>query len=397
MKILLVSDYATPTAGCEIMLLMMRDGLRARGHEVRMFANRAALIPGESFADYSCAGTHSRLQALSSTFNPSAYLALRRALNDFQPDIVHVKMFLWQLSPSILPLLADIPSIYHAVTYKSICPNGMKILPDGRQCEYQAGKSCVKQRCLTPQSWLAMMCQQWLWKQGKSVFDAFLTPSAVVRQRLQANGTGLAEVIHNACVSRSIRAPLSEPPLLVYAGRLSPEKGVDTLLKAFAIVLREVPLARLLIAGDGPQRQSLELMAADLGISASVEFTGALEQQEMEQRFESAWVQVVPSIWEEPFGLVALEAMMRGTAVVASSNGAFAEFVDDGVCGYLTTPGDAPAMAGRLIQMLGDKNCCEQLGAAGHQRAVSRHSSEVYAENLESFYLATLEKRMANA
>ncbi len=134
MKILLVNDYATATAGAEIMLLMLRDGLRTRGHDVRTFANRAALIPGECFADYTCAGSTTRFQAVSSALNPSAYFSLRRALRDFRPDLVHVKIFLWQLSPAILSLLSRVPAIYHAVTYKAICPLGVKILPGGQQC-----------------------------------------------------------------------------------------------------------------------------------------------------------------------------------------------------------------------------------------------------------------------
>lgn len=396
MKILLVSDYATPTAGCEIMLLMLRDGLRARGHEVKVFASRAVLIPGEFFADYSCAGTTSRLQALSSSFNLSAYLSMRKALEDFQPDLVHVKMFLWQISPSILPLLGKFPSIYHAVTYKSICPNGMKILPDGSQCEIPAGKACLTQGCLTPQSWLAMMGQQWLLKKGKSVFTAFLAPSDVMRRRLLAGGIGPVKVIQNAIAPRTFRAPLSNPPLLVFAGRLSPEKGVDTLLDAFAIVLGKQPSARLLIAGSGPLRLSLETRAAALGISEFVEFAGALKHAEMERRFEPAWVQIVPSIWEEPFGLVALEAMMRGTAVVASSNGAFGEFVEDKVSGFLTAPGDSLALATKLITLVNDIDCCERMGAAGHQRAMTRYSSDAYAENVEHFYRTAIEGHAAH-
>jgi hypothetical protein len=71
-KVLLVNDYATPTAGAERLTLEMRDGLRARGHQVRVFASRAQLIQGESFADASCFGTNTRLQTLTSTVNLSA-------------------------------------------------------------------------------------------------------------------------------------------------------------------------------------------------------------------------------------------------------------------------------------------------------------------------------------
>ncbi|HEU4721415.1 MAG TPA: glycosyltransferase family 4 protein, partial [Gemmatimonadaceae bacterium] len=102
MRILLVNDYATPTAGAERITLDLRDGFRARGHEVRVFASRAQLIAGVSFADTTCWGTTTRVQTLTSTVNLSAARALRRELRDFAPDVVQVQMFLWQLSPSIL-------------------------------------------------------------------------------------------------------------------------------------------------------------------------------------------------------------------------------------------------------------------------------------------------------
>ena len=111
MRILLVNDYATPAAGAEITLKALRDGLRQRGHEVRVFSSRAQLIPGPSFADDSCFGTNSTLQVASSTVNISARGSLARVLEDFRPDVVHVKMFLWQLTPLILGPLRRFRSV----------------------------------------------------------------------------------------------------------------------------------------------------------------------------------------------------------------------------------------------------------------------------------------------
>ncbi|HEX7941876.1 MAG TPA: glycosyltransferase family 4 protein, partial [Gemmatimonadaceae bacterium] len=118
MRILLVNDYATATAGAERITRDLRDGFRARGHEVRVFASRAQLIPGESFADAECYGTTSRLRTFSSAVNLSAARALALELRDFQPDVVQVQMFLWQLSPAILPVLRSVPAVYWAMTFK---------------------------------------------------------------------------------------------------------------------------------------------------------------------------------------------------------------------------------------------------------------------------------------
>jgi hypothetical protein len=197
MRILLINDYATATAGAEIMLLLLRDELRRRGHDARVFASRAQLIAGESFADYTCFGTTSRWQVISSTWNPSAWWTLRRVLRSFRPEMIHVKMFLWQLSPAILPLLRDGPSLYHIVTYKPVCPRGSKLLPDGSRCTFRAGLACHRHGCLTWQSWLPMMAQRSLFRRWRGVFDAFIANSEATRERLIEDGVEPVDVLAN--------------------------------------------------------------------------------------------------------------------------------------------------------------------------------------------------------
>ena len=216
MKILLINDYATPTAGAEITLEALRDGLRRRGHEVRVFASRAELIPGPSFADDTCFGTTSPLQALSSTVNLSARRSLKRALDEYRPDVVHIKMFLWQLSPMILGPLRGYRSIYHMVVYKPICPTGRKMLPDGSRCESQPGRVCLRSRCMTLPSWAAMMVQHHLWRRDMDTFDALVTTSRAMKKRLEAEGVGPCRIIPNGCRERQPRPPLGNEPRLAY-------------------------------------------------------------------------------------------------------------------------------------------------------------------------------------
>src|SRR4030095_4540448 len=99
MKILLVNDYATLIGAAEVLLLALRDGLRQRGHDARVFASSARPIASERFADYECFGTTSRFRTLLQTANPSALRKFSQVLSAFQPDVVHLSMFLTQLSP----------------------------------------------------------------------------------------------------------------------------------------------------------------------------------------------------------------------------------------------------------------------------------------------------------
>jgi hypothetical protein len=103
-KILLVNDYAVRQGGAEVLLLRLRDALRERGHDVRLFASNAKEDGNCTPADYTCRGTTSRFRTLLQVANPWAAIGLRNVLRSFQPDVVHVKIFLTQLSPLILPL-----------------------------------------------------------------------------------------------------------------------------------------------------------------------------------------------------------------------------------------------------------------------------------------------------
>ena len=106
----------------------------------------------------------------------------------------------------------------------------------------------------------------------------------------------------------------------------------------------------------------------------------------MERHFDGAWVQVVPSLWEEPFGNVTTEAMMRGTAVIASAVGAQPEIISEGKTGFLVAPNDVEALAAALLHLLLNKNLADQMGQAGHQRASTYFSEDRRTENFLAIY-----------
>lgn len=387
MKILLVNDYGTATGGAELQMLSLRQNLRDRGHEVRLFSSNAMLVPDSHLlADYHCFGTNTRLQVLSQTCNPSAYWNLRQTLQEFVPDVVHVRMFMWQLSPLILPLLQKVPCLYQTAVYKAICPVGTKILPDGSPCQDRAGKACLSNNCLTVQSWVTYMIQRSLWLHWREAFDSIVALSHGMRENLEAAGIEPVEVVYNGVPERPPRPPLSDPPTVAFAGRLSLEKGVDVLLQAFAQVLKDIPEARLLVAGQGGEKTQLLTLAEKLGISGPIIWLGHVSRDELEEHFNSAWVQVVPSLWDEPFGNVTTEAMMRGTAVIASAVGAQPEIIEANVTGFLVPPKDDRSLAVALIRLLSDPNLAEQMGQAGRQRALHHFSEDRRTENFLELY-----------
>ncbi len=395
MKILLLHDYGTATGGAELQILALRQNLRDRGHDARLFSSRSSLVPGSPvLSDYTCFGTNSLcFQFLSNTVNPSAYLSLRHVLKEFQPDVVHVRMFLWQLSPLILPLLKDVPCLYQTAVYKAICPVGTKLLPDGSPCNDPPGRACLRHGCLmVPQTWPVFMLQQKLWQRWRNAFNLVVALSHAMKSILEAAGIEPIEVVHNGVPSRPMRPSLSDPPTVAYAGRLAPEKGVGVLLRAFARAKTLIPKARLVIAGQGFEELNLRTLATELGVSDSVVWLGHLPRQEMEKHFDSAWVQVVPSLWAEPFGNVTTEAMMRGTAVIASNVGAQPEIVSDGTTGFLVPPNDVDALTKALQRLLLNPTLAEQMARAGRERALTYFSEDKCTERFLEIYQQICQK-----
>lgn len=387
MKILLINDIGTATGGAEFQMLSLRQGLRDLGHDARLFSTVATPVKSSKLlADYSCFGTNSLLQVFSQTVNPSAYLKLRQILQQFQPDVVHVRMFLWQISPVILTLLKDIPCLYQAAVYKAICPVGTKILPDGSDCRNRPGKACLNSGCLTFQSWVLYMLQHKLWQQWQEAFDLVVALSQGMKNKLEKAGIKPVEVVYNGIPITQATTSLSSIPTVVYAGRLVPEKGVDILLQAFAQTKTQISQARLLLAGDGTEKTKLEKLSQNLGIADSVTWLGYLPQEEMERRFAGAWVQVVPSQWAEPFGNVTTEAMMRGTAVIASAVGAQPEIVVEGKTGFLVLPKDVSAWSNKMSRLLSNSSLTEQMGKAGRDRAISQFSETTRNQKFLEIY-----------
>ncbi|MEM9923669.1 MAG: glycosyltransferase family 4 protein [Cyanobacteria bacterium P01_D01_bin.50] len=386
MKILLVNDYGTPTGGAELLNIGWRDGLKKKGHDARLFASSARPLGAENLADYECFGTLSSFRILLQTLNPWAWLKLRKVLTEFQPDVVHVTIALTQLSPLIFPLLKNVPAVYNAQWYRSICPVGTKILPNGASCQFSMGTVCYRHNCLPLQDWLLLTVQKFFIGRWFNVFDKIVAASEAVKQRLSTAGMESVDVIWNGIPTSQNRPPLTSPPTVVFAGRLVWEKGVDILIEAFAKVQQQIPEAKLLIAGDGLERNSLESQVNKLKIKSHVSFLGHIDRTTLESVFAQAWVQVIPSRWAEPFGLVAAEAQMRGTAVIASNSGGLAEIVSHGKTGFLVPPNNADVLAEHLLTILQDKQLAEKLGKLGRKIAIENFSEDACVNKFIDLY-----------
>ncbi len=178
-----------------------------------------------------------------------------------------------------------------------------------------------------------------------------------------------AEVVYNGIDLSSFAAPVPYPhprPYILGIGRHVPQKGFDVLLQAFA---RAGQTSHdLLLAGDGPERPALERLADALGLGDQVRFVGRADRPTAVSLFAGCSFFVLPSR-QEPQGIVNLEAMAAGKAVLASRVGGVPEIVQDGETGLLVPPEDACALAQAIDRLTDDNPLRQRLGAAGRERA----------------------------
>jgi glycosyltransferase involved in cell wall biosynthesis len=202
---------------------------------------------------------------------------------------------------------------------------------------------------------------------------AFLRPAAAVicvsetvAAAVRAAGVEVVVVIPNGVRIPEEVGPSAQPPEVLYVGRLSPEKNVDTLVEALGDL-------NLVVAGDGPLR---DLVPNGLG---------AVPHAEVERLLERASVVVAPSE-REGFGLAAAEAMAFGRPVVAAAGGGLLELVSDGETGLLVPPRDAPALRAAVERLLADPELRERLGSAARARARERFGWDAVIERTLDVY-----------
>ena len=206
--------------------------------------------------------------------------------------------------------------------------------------------------------------------------------------RRHALGTGLelprTDVAHSG-IDPAFLDPAPVGPWrwrLLYVGRLDPRKGVETAVRALATLPDE---ARLEIVGgwDAREEQRLRAVAAEAGVSARVEFAGHRGRDDLGKRYAACDVVVFPVVWEEPWGLVPLEAMARGRPVVATGRGGSGEYLRDGENCLLFGAGDPAALAAAVRRLAGDPGLRARLRAGG-LRTAPQHTEATLNEAVEA-------------
>jgi len=192
------------------------------------------------------------------------------------------------------------------------------------------------------------------------------------------NGTAIRTLPPNA-------KPTNEQPYILAVGRLVKKKGFDVLLRAYALMRSQNTHWRLVVVGDGPERRKLEDLAHRLGIYQDLCFAGCVSHDDIWRYYRDADLFVLPSR-VEPFGIVVLEAMAAGLAVLATNVGGVPEVVVDGETGILVNPESPEDLSEAAIELLGNRLMCEQMGKRGRNRVEREFTWQKSAGQLLSVY-----------
>lgn len=174
---------------------------------------------------------------------------------------------------------------------------------------------------------------------------------------------------------------------IVFVGRLVSDKGADLLLQAIASLAAQGLHPNCTIIGDGPEKAALETMAQELGLTEQVQFTGYMTGTALQQEIARHRIMAVPSRWKEPFGVVALEGIASGCAIVGSSGGGLSEAI--GPCGLTFENNDGAALSEKLSDLLDDPRLIEQ-----YVSHADEHLERFSVEAQSAHYLRVFEQML---
>ena len=405
LRVMHLDKFASRTGGggTGFMLELVRRQ-RAHGHDVEYLATEGEtdvetslrhLFPRRPQFDPPPTGTRERItSAAHMIWSRSAAAAVQRAIDEFRPDVVHAHNLYHQLTPSVLRPLrrAGIPVVMTIHDFKLVCPTYRLVDGSGSHCEACVGSSplgvvnVVRRRCQggsAVQS-AVLMVESGLHRAigAYDPVDAFLCPSAYMSELLRRGGHGdrVREVPYGYDLA-SIPARTEPGTGVVFAGRLSWEKGLDHLIEALTLL----PEVELTVCGDGPQRAEWKALAADK-LPGRARFLGHLDRAEVLERLRGAAVTAVPSVWAENQPLSIIEAMASGVPVVAGDAPALQEMVRPGITGLTADPRDPRALADALATFVHDPALQRRIATSARARAEEIHDMDRHLRRLDEIY-----------
>lgn len=417
MKILMVNKFLYPNGGSETYIFKLGEQLQKKGHEVQYFGmEHAGRIVGNrlecytSDMDFHAGGVGKLLYPFRIIYSGEAKRKMRRVLEDFRPDVVHLNNINFQLTPSIIYAVRAfekkrgkrIKIVYTAHDYQWVCPNHMMRIPaTGQICFACRGgdfKQCSKNRCIHDSRVKSLIgtieAGFYAMRKTYGMVDVIICPSEFMKKQLDTDpllaektvmmhnfidkDTAVAGKTHGKKKKRREKAEVfgtaadGDRPAgdyVLYFGRYAEEKGTLTLLEA----CRALPEIPFVFAGTGP-------LEGRVNQAPNVENRGFVAGEKLRRLIAQARFSVYPSEWYENCPFSVMESQMYGTPVLASDLGGAPELVQPGRTGDLFRGGDAQELTEHIKELWEDPELCRTYSE--NCRSINFDTAEEYCAKI---------------
>ena len=415
MRILLVNYRYFISGGPEKYLFNIKEKLEQEGHEVIPFSTLSNKNVETPYARYfvepigcrdatyyeECKKTPKVIVQMicRSVYSQVVKKAVKRIIADTKPDLVYILHYVNKLSPSVIrgAKQMKLPVVLRLSDYFLLCPR-FDFLYQKEICEEcltKGYRSCIKKRCIKG-SLFASFIRVFSMQIHKLIkiyddIDVFVTPSNFIKEKLTANGFEKKKIY---CIP-TFTADKREMDLPVigtyglYFGRLTEEKGVDTLVRAYENL---PPSYRLVIAGDDTTSEGIRLKNyVRANKLSNIEFTGFKLGTDLDRIIQGAKFTFIPSLWYDNLPNTALESFQYSKPVLASNIGSLPELVIPGVNGYLFQPGNVEEVT-ELVKKMEDCSLVREMGENSRALLNSRFSAETHYNNLIEIFNSLITK-----
>ncbi len=392
MKILIVNKFLHPNGGSETYIFNLGDYLKSVGHEVQYFGmeHEGRCISNNLELYTSDMDFHggSKLKQLTypvkTIYSTEAKKKMTAVLNDFQPDVVHINNFNYQLTPSIIYATEkyrkkknrNLKIVFTAHDYQFLCPNHMFFDMNGNVCEKCISGdfiNCTKNNCIHSSKAKSIIgtAEATLYKKLKTYkyIDTIICPSKFLKEKMDTNPIfrDKTVAIHNFIEKFDV-PECEKQDYVLYFGRFSKEKGVNLLLEAKDV--------NFVCAGRGD-------LEDELNNAPNITNLGFKSGYELRELIAKAKCSVYPSIWYENCPYSVMESIMLGTPVIGANLGGIPELIEDGKTGLLFESSNVDELK-KAIEKLQDDSLAQRM----HKNCIKKNfvSVEEYYDDLIKIY-----------
>ena len=389
MKILMINKFLYPNGGSETYIFKLGDYLKKLGNEVQYFGMEHegrcvgnAVNAYTSDMDFHGGYKLAKLTyPLKTIYSSEARKKIRLVLDDFKPDVCHINNFNYQLTPSIILEIQKwrregnvCQIVFTAHDYQLICPNHMLNNPNTHQnCEKCLGRhflNCVKGKCIhgsmAKSAIGAMEAEFWKLKGTYKYIDTMICCSGFLKEKMDSNSLFAKKTVamHNF-VDKVEWKEVEKKDYVLYFGRFSKEKGIETLIK----VCKELPDIQFIFAGTGP-------LAEEINKIPNIKNVGFQRGEALERLIREACFSVYPSEWYENCPFSVMESQMYGTPVLGAAIGGIPELIDANKTGELFESGNAQDLKNKINVLYENKNLTNQY---------SQNCKDIHFDDIETY------------